>query len=66
MAPPTREPHLHRGYMLTCAQVHLFNPKTGARSSALMTNRSYFQFDTKSHLRRFFASSEGWSSLNKR
>ena len=26
---------------------------------ALMTNRSYFQFDTRSHLRRFFASSEG-------
>ena len=37
-----------------------------ARSGALMTNRSYFQFDTKSPLRRFFASSERWSSLNKR
>ena len=31
-----------------------------------MTNRSYFQFDTKSRLRRFFASSDGWSSLNKK
>ena len=31
-----------------------------------MTNRSYFQFDTRSRLRRFFASSEGWSPLNKK
>jgi hypothetical protein len=31
-----------------------------------MTIRSYFQFDTRSRLRCFFASSEGWSSLNKR
>jgi hypothetical protein len=31
-----------------------------------MTNRSYFQFDTRSRLRRFFASSDGWSSLNKK
>ena len=38
----------------------LVNPKTG-KGWALMTNRSYFQFDTKSRLRRFFASSEGWS-----
>ena len=32
----------------------------------LMTNRCYFQFDTRRRLRRFFTSSEGWSSLNKR
>jgi hypothetical protein len=48
---------------LACAQAHLVN---SARSWALMTNRSYFQFDTKSRLRRLFAPSEGWSSLNKK
>jgi hypothetical protein len=50
---------------LACAQGHLVHLKT-RKVLALMTNRSYFQFDTKSRLRRFFASSDGWSSLNKR
>jgi hypothetical protein len=33
---------------------------------ALVTNRNYFQLDTRRRLRRFFASSEGCWSLNKR
>ena len=51
---------------LACASGAFGRPKDRPRSSALMTNRSYFQFDTRSRLRRFFASSEGWSSLNKK
>jgi hypothetical protein len=43
----------------------LVNPKTG-KGWVLMTNRCYFQFDTRRRLRRFFTSSEGWSSPNKR
>ena len=43
----------------------LVNPKT-ERCWVLMTNGCYFQFDTRRRLRRFFTSSEGWSSLNKR
>jgi hypothetical protein len=42
---------------LVCA--HIWSTQRPARFWALMTNRSYFQFDTRSRLRRFFASSEG-------
>jgi hypothetical protein len=44
----------------------IWSTRRTTTSWALMTIRSYFQFDTRSRLRRFFASSEGWSSLNKR
>jgi len=51
---------------LSCLLILPSPAPCAATSWALMTIRSYFQFDTRSRLRRFFASSEGWSSLNKR
>ena len=50
---------------LACAQAHLVNPKTG-KVLGSDDEQCYFQFDTRSRLRRFFVSSEGWSPLNKR
>jgi hypothetical protein len=45
---------------VTClAPRRIWSTRRPARCSGLMTNRSYFQFDTKSRLRRFFASSDG-------